>query len=188
MTATTLESRIQSTFVTWLWNTHPKTRGCFFSVTNSGAKISQKILKAFLLDLQANIFDYTYCSNKIELFLSAISKGNNVTGAIDKALGLVPGVSDCIFIWKNKIYCVEFKTEIGKQSPRQQWWQDLIEKQGATYIILRSFDQAKEWVEEVIKNNAVLPHVSASSHIDFAVYLTGHDEKTIRQMYNDWRQ
>ena len=30
--------------------------------------------------------------------------------------------------------------------------------------------------------------VSGSLHIDFAVYLTGHDEETIRQMYNDWRQ
>lgn len=112
MTATTSESRIQSTFVTWLWNTHPETRGCFFSVTNNSEHAAR--------------------------------------GANRKALGLVSGVSDCIFIWKNKIYCVEFKTEIGKQSPRQRWWQDLIEKQGATYVILRSFDQAKEWVEEVI--------------------------------------
>lgn len=45
-----------------------------------------------------------------------------------------------------------------------------------------------EIYEKAVKNNAVLPHVSGSLHIDFAVYLTGHDEETIRQMYNDWRQ
>ncbi|MFP4462200.1 MAG: hypothetical protein ACLFQE_08390 [Thermotogota bacterium] len=33
-----------------------------------------------------------------------------------------------------------------------------------------------------------LPSVSDSLHIDFAVYLTGHDRETIEQMYNDWRQ
>lgn len=31
-------------------------------------------------------------------------------------------------------------------------------------------------------------NVSGSLHIDFAVYLTGHDEETIQQMYNDWRK
>jgi len=25
-------------------------------------------------------------------------------------------------------------------------------------------------------------------HIDFAVYLTGHDQETIEQMYNDWNK
>ena len=42
--------------------------------------------------------------------------------------------------------------------------------------------------EKVVKNNAVLPLVSGSLHIDFAVYLTGHDKETIEQMFNDWRQ
>lgn len=42
--------------------------------------------------------------------------------------------------------------------------------------------------EKAVKNNAVLPHVSGSLHIDFAVYLTGHDKETIEQMFNDWRQ
>lgn len=35
---------------------------------------------------------------------------------------------------------------------------------------------------------AILPRVRVSLHIDFAVYLTGHDKETIEQMYNDWRQ
>lgn len=30
-------------------------------------------------------------------------------------------------------------------------------------------------------------NVNDSLHIDFAVYLTGHDRETIEQMYNDWR-
>jgi len=27
-----------------------------------------------------------------------------------------------------------------------------------------------------------------SETIDFAIYLTGHDEETIKQMYDDWKR
>ena len=30
--------------------------------------------------------------------------------------------------------------------------------------------------------------VTDSLHIDFAIYLTGHDRDTIEQMYNDWKR
>lgn len=41
---------------------------------------------------------------------------------------------------------------------------------------------------EQSESNCNIPLVSGSLHIDFAVYLTGHDKETIEQMYNDWRQ
>jgi len=71
-------------------------------------------------------------------------------GANRKALGLVPGVSDTLFIWETRIYCFEFKTEDGKQSPRQQWWQELIEKQGAIYVVIRSLEQFKKYIDEIL--------------------------------------
>lgn len=107
------EAKIQSTCVIWLWNEHPETRGCFFSVTNN----SEHVVRA----------------------------------ANRKALGLVAGVSDCIFIWGGKVYGIEFKTEIGKQSPRQQWWQAAIEKQSAEYYIVRSFEDFKELIGLIVK-------------------------------------
>ena len=108
------EAKIQSTCVIWLWNEHPETRGCFFSVTNN----SEHVVRA----------------------------------ANRKALGLVAGVSDCIFIWDGKTYGIEFKTEIGRQSPRQEWWQQAIENQGAKYYIVRSFDEFKALMFQLLKS------------------------------------
>lgn len=50
------------------------------------------------------------------------------------------------------------------------------------------YESALAEPSSVPQANELLPHVSGSLHIDFAVYLTGHDKETIEQMYNDWRQ
>ena len=36
--------------------------------------------------------------------------------------------------------------------------------------------------------NCTIFDISGSLHIDFGVYLTGHDKETIEQMYNDWQR
>ena len=67
-----------------------------------------------------------------------------VTGAILKAEGVVPGVSDLLLMHPNKDYhglCIEMKKAKGKQSPAQMAWQIAVEKAGYKYIVCRSLEQ-----------------------------------------------
>ncbi len=49
-------------------------------------------------------------------------------------------------------------------------------------------NKAEKAAHDVVKQNALLADVSSSLHIDFAVWLTGHDKETIEQMFNDWNR
>lgn len=73
-----------------------------------------------------------------------------VRGLQRKALGMVPGVSDTLFFWKNQLYCFEFKTEVGRQSPAQKKWAETIKKQGAIYYVVRSEEQFFEIVRVIL--------------------------------------
>lgn len=106
------ESQIQASCVLWLWNTHPKTRGMFFSVTNNSEHVGRAMQR--------------------------------------KAVGLVSGVSDCLFIWRGTIYCFEFKTAIGRQSPAQIEWQGKVNSQGINYYLVRSLEQFQKVMEGII--------------------------------------
>jgi hypothetical protein len=62
-------------------------------------------------------------------------------GAILRALGMVAGVSDMIYLRDNQPpLCLEFKTETGKQQKEQKEWQTVAEATGAEYRIIRSMD------------------------------------------------
>lgn len=69
---------------------------------------------------------------------------NNATdsfqGAVMKAMGVVAGVSDMVFLHPDGAMLLEFKTEKGRQNDRQKWWQKQVETAGYQYIIIRSFD------------------------------------------------
>lgn len=106
------EAQLQAACVTWLWNTHPQTRGLFFAVTNNSE--------------------------------------HAVRGLQRKALGMVSGVSDCIFLWDAVAYLVEFKTEIGKQSPAQKKWEKLTEKQGFTYFVIRNEGEFRQLISGIL--------------------------------------
>jgi len=106
------EAQIQASCVMWLWNSHPQTRGLFFSVTNNSEHIARAMQR--------------------------------------KAVGLIPGVSDCLFIWRGQLYCFEFKTEIGRQSPVQIDWQDKVNRQGIQYYLIRSIEQFKLVMEVIL--------------------------------------
>ena len=66
-----------------------------------------------------------------------------------KALGLVAGVADTIFIWDGKIYAIEFKTLTGKQSARQIWWAKCWINQGGAYVVIRSLDEFKNMINDI---------------------------------------
>lgn len=64
---------------------------------------------------------------------------NSIKGAINRASGVLPGVSDTVFIGSlgRSIY-IEWKTETGTQSKAQKEWQAIIESLGHIYHIVRS--------------------------------------------------
>lgn len=73
---------------------------------------------------------------------------NSIKGAMNKAMGVYPGVSDMFFICGNgKIVWIEWKLPSGGQSEAQVKWQKLTEALGHTYIIVRSEQQFLEVIE-----------------------------------------
>ena len=58
-----------------------------------------------------------------------------------------PGGADLIGLWSGRFVAIEIKTPTGRQSPDQRLFQQLVESKGGEYVILRSVDDAKRWVE-----------------------------------------
>ena len=68
------------------------------------------------------------------LFFSVTNNSEHITRAMQrKAVGLISGVADCLFIWRGSLYCFEFKTSKGRQSPAQIEWQVKVNQQGINY-------------------------------------------------------
>lgn len=80
-----------------------------------------------------------------------------------KAEGVVPGVADLILLVPQNLHqhdeyeaetyhalCIEMKTPKGRQSPEQGLWQLKVEEQGYRYVVVRSFDEFKETIENYL--------------------------------------
>jgi hypothetical protein len=67
-----------------------------------------------------------------------------------KAVGLVAGVSDTIFLWRGTALLIEFKTPTGRQSEKQKEWQAKAEAAGFRYYIVRSLEDFKQLIEGII--------------------------------------
>lgn len=64
-----------------------------------------------------------------------------------------PGVPDRIVITPAGIvWFVELKTEIGRLAKIQQWQKEELEKRGANVRVVRGWDAAKKFVDEVMPN------------------------------------
>lgn len=78
---------------------------------------------------------------------------NASTGAIRRSMGVVKGVSDTIlFLARGKYHalCVEFKTDVGRQSDAQILWQRKVEAQGYRYEVVRSLEEFKKLINEYL--------------------------------------
>lgn len=72
-----------------------------------------------------------------------------ITGAIRKAMGVTKGVADTFMAVQRGGYgglFIEYKTEVGKQSPEQKQWEIIIQSQGYLYRVIRSLDEFKELI------------------------------------------
>ena len=134
------ESKLQSECVVWLWNNHPETRGLFFQVENEGNRLSSKVI----LELVGQILKNLNSTQNIIFICNKITQhcknGNFIAGAQGKAMGIVSGVSDCIFVW-NDVHFFEFKTEIGRQSDNQIEFEKNVKNKGHNYYVVRSLNQ-----------------------------------------------
>lgn len=61
------------------------------------------------------------------------------------------GRSDFIVVRNGKIYFVELKSSIGKQSPAQRRYQKKVEGGGAQYLIIRDQQSCTKAIEEILK-------------------------------------
>ncbi len=57
-----------------------------------------------------------------------------------------PGGADLIGLFNGRFIAIEVKTPIGRQTPEQKLFQQLIESKGGVYVILRSADEARAWL------------------------------------------
>lgn len=57
-----------------------------------------------------------------------------------------PGGADLLGIFRGRFVAIEVKTPIGRQSPEQRLFQQLVERKGGVYVVLRSIDDARAWL------------------------------------------
>lgn len=92
-------------------------------------------------------FDYRYQKIKNLLHHSPNGGKRNVREAARfKAMGTRAGFPDLVLLVPRKGYtflAIEMKDDRGRQTPKQKMMQREMERQGALYVICRSFDEFK---------------------------------------------
>ncbi len=77
---------------------------------------------------------------------------NATIGAKKKALGVNPGVSDFVLILFGEVVFIEMKTPTGMQDIEQKKFQKMVEERGHRYVIIRTFERFKEFINiEIFK-------------------------------------
>jgi hypothetical protein len=95
--------------------------------------------------VQAQCFQHHWNTRPDErgrLFLVHNNPRNAIDGNRLKAIGLVAGVSDMIYLRDNRPpLCLEFKASTGSQQRVQKEWQAVAEATGCEYVLVRSMDE-----------------------------------------------
>lgn len=71
-------------------------------------------------------------------------------GKLNKYLGVIKGRSDMVLYYKSFSVMIELKTEKGRQSEAQKYWEHLMRSQGFEYYIVRSLEEFKELIKKII--------------------------------------
>lgn len=67
-----------------------------------------------------------------------------------KTTGLVPGVFDLLFYWKNCLYCFDIKIGKDKLSENQVKFMLAVSKNGAFCCEIHTFEQFKGNIERIV--------------------------------------
>ena len=85
------------------------------------------------------------------LFFAVTNNSEHAVRALQrKSLGLVAGVSDCLFMWRGKTYCFEFKTLTGRMSDAQKKWSTRVMAHSFDYFVVRDFESFKQLIQEIL--------------------------------------
>jgi hypothetical protein len=75
------------------------------------------------------------------LFAINQNSHNQIKGAINRSLGVLPGVSDMAYLIPGSVVWIEWKTPSGKQSTDQRKFQALVTSLGMQYHIVTSEEE-----------------------------------------------
>jgi len=96
-------------------------------------------------------FSFQYPKLNGLLFHVNNNSNNVITGGNMKKLGVIPGVSDLIFLFDGRCYFIELKSKKGSQSSDQKIWQKKVEQQNFNYRIIKSLDEFKAFIKQIIE-------------------------------------
>lgn len=86
------------------------------------------------------------------LFFRIKNEGlNNISGARDKAMGLVAGVADmCLLLPNGRACFIEFKSDKGRQSDKQKHFESIVKMRGCEYFVVNSKEKFIFICQEVL--------------------------------------
>ena len=94
--------------------------------------------------LQAQCFQWhwnTKPNHRYRLFAVTNNSVNRIKGAMDKALGVVAGVSDMVYVCDKVTVFIEFKVGADKQSDAQRAFMEKVRALGHVYVIVSTFEE-----------------------------------------------
>ncbi|MGV4404947.1 VRR-NUC domain-containing protein [Ornithobacterium rhinotracheale] len=101
-------------------------------------------------------FRYAYPRLRLSLFAVPNGGSRNVREASRlKKEGVVAGVADLILLTPNDEFgalCIEMKVGKNKQTENQILFQKEAERNGNKYIVVRSFDEFQDVINDYLKN------------------------------------
>lgn len=59
------------------------------------------------------------------------------------------GAADLLGMWAGRFVAIELKTDKGKQTDEQRAFEQLVQRKGGVYVVLRSVEDAREWAAEM---------------------------------------
>jgi hypothetical protein len=83
---------------------------------------------------------------KYRLFAVTNNSVNRIKGAMDKALGVVAGVSDMVYVCDKVTVFIEFKVGADKQSDAQRAFMEKVRALGHVYVIVSTFEEFQQVV------------------------------------------
>lgn len=76
-------------------------------------------------------------------------KRNVKTGVIMKAMGLMHGTSDLVFVHDRKVIFIEVKSKTGRQTEYQKDFQKIVESHGLRYWLVKSTEEVLTSIENL---------------------------------------
>jgi hypothetical protein len=91
----------------------------------------------------------TVCPDCITLHIANGGKRSKETARLMKALGVLPGVFDLLLICPDGRHMwLEAKSDNGRLSPEQQWFQGELILRGVPYVVFRNLADIETFVQQ----------------------------------------